>query len=135
MNAASKLTPKQLLCSTLLATGHTCRSASKVIGVTPQTVTSWNKLLPFRAAVSERLESTLDEANLALTALRLKAAERLGELADSKQPSIAIRACESILRLQSMTRPYVVDGETDEFGLRAAEEAIERMFRLDSTTH
>lgn len=95
----SALSPKQRQAAQFIAAGHTHRQAATAVKVTPQTVSEWAGRTDFRAYVDSLLCAAEQETAHALTGLRLRAVERLGELLGHPSPGIALRAVQAALEL------------------------------------
>ncbi|WP_290592929.1 hypothetical protein [Arenimonas sp. SCN 70-307] len=93
------LTPKQRQAAQFIAAGHTHRQAAAAVKVTPQTVSEWAGRRDFRAYVDSLLSAAEQETAQALTGLRLRAVEKLGELLEHQSPGIALRAIDAALSL------------------------------------
>ena len=86
-----------------LATGVSARQAAQELGnVSHQTVSRWIQLPSFQSYLSERLEQHESECNALLKSLRFKAIQRLGDLLESNNQQISLRASEAVLDRQKM---------------------------------
>ena len=99
------LTAKQQQAALLLAGGTSKKAIAQTLKVAAHTVSAWCKLTAFNAALNQHLSAVEGEALQVLKAQRLKAAEALGELLDSKAPAVKLAAAKTILELTSKAAP------------------------------
>lgn len=99
------LTPKQKQAALMLAGGTSKKVIAKGLGVAAHTVSAWVKLPAFNQAVNQHLSSVEGEALQVLKAQRLKAAEALGELLDSKAPAVRLAAARTVLEITASKAP------------------------------
>ena len=99
------LTPKQQQAALMLAGGTSKKAIAKWLGVAAHTVSAWCKLPSFNETVNQHLASVEGEALQTLKAQRLKAAEALGELLDSKAPAVRLAAARTVLELTTSKAP------------------------------
>jgi hypothetical protein len=112
----SALSPKQRQAAQFIAAGHTHRQAAAVVKVTPQTVSEWASRLDFRAYVDTLLSAAEQETAQALTGLRMRAVEKLGELLEHPGPGIALRAIDAALSLTATRNAQSVPPAAPEWG-------------------
>jgi hypothetical protein len=89
----------------MLAGGTSKKAIAKGLGVAAHTVSAWVKLPAFTASVNQHLSSVEGEALQVLKAQRLKAAEALGELLDSKAPAVRLAAARTVLEITASKAP------------------------------
>ena len=112
----SALSPKQRQAAQFIAAGHTHRQAATAVKVTPQTVSEWAGRPDFRAYVDSLLSAAEQETAQALTGLRLRAVEKLGELLEHPSPGIALRAIDAALSLTATRTASPVPSAAPEWG-------------------
>lgn len=102
---ASTLNPKQAQAALMLASGASKKAVAASLKVAAHTISQWCKLPSFNDAVNQHLASVESEALQILKSQRLRAAEALGELLDSKAPATKLAAAKTILELTSKAAP------------------------------
>ena len=102
---ASTLTPKQAQAALMLASGASKKVVAASLKVAAHTISQWCKLPSFNEAVNQHLASVESEALQTLKAQRLKAAEALGELLDSKAPAVRLAAARTVLEITNSKTP------------------------------
>ena len=101
------LSPKQQQAALMLAGGTSKKAIAKGLGVAAHTVSAWVKLPAFTASVNQHLSTVEGEALQVLKAQRLKAAEALGELLDSKAPAVRLAAARTVLEITASKAPPI----------------------------
>ena len=102
---ASTLNPKQAQAALMLASGASKKVVAASLKVAAHTISQWCKLPSFNEAVNQHLASVESEALQTLKAQRLKAAEALGELLDSKAPAVRLAAARTVLEITNSKTP------------------------------
>lgn len=95
----STLNPKQAQAALMLASGASKKAVAASLKVAAHTISQWCKQPAFNEAVNQHLASVEGEALQTLKAQRLKAAEALGELLDSKAPAVRLAAARTVLEI------------------------------------
>lgn len=115
MTKAYDLTSQQLAALELLVAGETVVGTAASIGVARETVSRWRHRDPaFIAAYNEALQSIWEASHRMLLAKRSKALDKLGELIESEDSGIALRAATTLLKTavpepKGSIRPEVVE--------------------------
>ncbi len=110
----------------LVASGQAVVSAAESIGCATSTAYRIASQADFQQRVSELRTDSLRLAMGRLSGLACSAAERLGQLLDGPDPSVALRASTSILDRFSKL--------SETIDLRARVEALELARKTESTT-
>ena len=103
--AVSTLNPKQAQAALMLASGASKKSVAASLKVAAHTISQWCKSLSFNDAVNQHLASVESEALQILKSQRLRAAEALGELSDSKAPAVRLAAARTVLEITTSKTP------------------------------
>jgi hypothetical protein len=93
----NNLTPKQRRAAQLQSEGLSARDASKAVNVHEVTLARWRKLPAYQDYLQGLIEQSESEVIEMLHGLKHRATRRLGELLESHNPSVALRAAETIL--------------------------------------
>ncbi len=125
MEMPMKLTPKQIEIANLLASGQSGRGACEIVGVDQTTLVRWKRQIEFSKYYDNLLVEAELDANDALRSLRTLAVERIADLIQSPNPSIALKASEAVLEraIKSGTARRFNDDVTDELRAVLAEYA------------
>ena len=99
------LSPKQQQAALMLAAGTPKKAVAASLKVAAHTISQWCKLPSFNEAVNQHLANVEGEALQTLKAQRLKAAEALGELLDSKAPAVRLAAARTVLEITASKAP------------------------------
>lgn len=102
---ASTLTPKQAHAALMLASGASKKAVAVSLKVAAHAISQWCKLPSFNEAVNQNLASVEGEVLQTPKAQRLKTAEALGELLDSKAPAVRLAAARTVLEITSKAPP------------------------------
>lgn len=105
MTAPDSLTPKQQQAALMLACGASKKAVAASLKVAAHTISAWVKLPAFTASLNQHLASVEGEALQTLKAQRLKAAEALGELLESKAPAVRLAAARTVLEITASKAP------------------------------
>lgn len=100
-----KLNIRQRLAAQLLSSGMTVEATAKRVGIDRTTLSKWRKNSNFNEYISALLAQNEHDAAQTLQALKLKAIERLSDLIDSKNHSVALRAIEAVLKYAPVATP------------------------------
>ena len=103
--STSTLNPKQAQAALMLASGASKKFVAVSLKVAAHTISQWCKSPSFNEAVNQHLASVESEALQILKSQRLRAAEALGELLDSKAPATKLAAAKTILELTASKAP------------------------------
>ena len=103
--AQTDLTAKQRQGAHLLACGASKKATAETLKVAAHTISQWCKSLSFNDAVNQHLASVESEALQILKSQRLRAAEALGELLDSKAPAVRLAAARTVLEITTSKTP------------------------------
>ena len=103
--STSTLNPKQAQAALMLASGASKKSVAASLKVAAHTISQWCKSPSFNDVVNQHLASVESEALQILKSQRLRAAEALGELLDSKAPATTLAAAKTILELTASKAP------------------------------
>ena len=97
----NELTPQQVEALGLLLSGHTITETAEIIGVTRETVSRWRNSDPtFEAAYNEGLLSKWEASHKKLIDIQAKAIDKLGELLDSSDQAVALKAAAALVRIE-----------------------------------
>lgn len=103
--STSTLNPKQAQAALMLASGASKKSVAESLKVAAHTISQWCKSPSFNDAVNQHLASVESEALQILKSQRLRAAEALGELLDSKAPAVRLAAARTVLEITTSKTP------------------------------
>ena len=103
--STSTLNPKQAQAALMLASGASKKSVAASLKVAAHTISQWCKSPSFNEAVNQHLASVESEALQILKSQRLRAAEALGELLDSKAPAVRLAAARTVLEITTSKTP------------------------------
>lgn len=99
------LKPIQRQAALLLATGKTSRQVAKELKINKDTLGRWKTDPQFMLLLESHLKSIESDSISALHGLKLRAAEKLGELLEGP-PSIALKAASTIFSTSQKSQPY-----------------------------
>lgn len=97
----STLSPKQRQAALMLAGGTPKKAIASALKVAAHTISEWCKLPAFNEAVNQHLATVEGDTLQLLKAQRMRAAEALGELLESKAPAVRLAAARTVLELTS----------------------------------
>lgn len=109
----TNLTVRQRQAAQFLSSGKTGRQTALELGVNTATISTWGQQPAFRQYLDELLIKIERNSLEALHGLRLRAVERLGELLESSNPTVALRASEAILDRSASVRLALIKDEED----------------------
>jgi hypothetical protein len=92
------LTPKQKHAVILLVRGATVSQVAKDIGVAETTVYNWKVSDYFIEDLKDEARCYVDEIRLTLSGFMVPAMDRLRELIDDEDPSVALKAIDRVLK-------------------------------------
>ena len=101
----STLSPKQRQAALMLAGGTPKKAIASALKVAAHTISEWCKLPAFNEAVNHHLATVEGDTLQLLKAQRMRAAEALGELLESKAPAVRLAAARTVLELTSKAPP------------------------------
>jgi hypothetical protein len=94
------LDPQQLQALDLLLLGKTINEAAAAVGVDRNTVSRWKRTDPgFIAAYNMALLSSWEASHKRLLDVRMKAIDKLEDLLDARDKSVALRAAAALVRI------------------------------------
>jgi transposase-like protein len=98
------LTPRQEAAALALAGGRQVKAAAEAVGIGERTLHRWRESATFRSREQELRSELFGLAVGRLCELTGKAADRLGELLDSKTETVALGAAKAILEAAQRLR-------------------------------
>jgi len=100
------LKPTQDQAAYLLATGSSCKEAAEAVGVTPETISQWNKNSAFIARCNEYKQEVVDSLRDGVRSLSKTALSNLQDLIENAESeSVKLKACLEVLKMQGMSNP------------------------------
>lgn len=95
---AEDFEPRQVQAIILLARGYRVRQVAEQLGLAESTIYNWKTYKDFSEALRDETRAYLDDVRLHLSALATRSVDRLGDLVDSEDPNVALKAVALILK-------------------------------------